>query len=445
MLAITLYKNTESWASSMTEGGKISPIRNLQESMTNSLSLLERVCSWLVACLGILLSAFGLVKGDSLSVQLSAIMLIADSVILIILGCTAAVWGYRNKMEIAQLNEQHEWKISEMKRNHDDNLKNCSEIKSLLEDKIESKTASMASIIHGYDHLVQLQVKAMYDLDEIANKRWIDLQNFEQIEDGLSEPSDDRQRQKLEFFYGQATENADRTRRDFFKANNRFLSQLTDRLKVMVESYLTGQGITLDVSVAIKLYRPPRSREECISDGMKRCVFTAFRDSNSWIAKRHREYPVPLWATAGNSDFDACIKGDGYFIFNNKTRESTDFHNESSNFGTYYNCGATAIISAAGSIGVPQAEVYGFVACDVKNDDSRIRPMDENVGHLMVSAGNLLALYYGHVYMLWEDLSLDVEQLDVPDSDETEPSFFNAYYNHISLIETKDKELSKNE
>lgn len=91
VLAITLYKNTESWASSMTEGGKISPIRNLQESMTNSLSLLERVCSWLVACLGILLSAFGLVKGDSLSVQLLAIMLIADSVILIILGCTAAV------------------------------------------------------------------------------------------------------------------------------------------------------------------------------------------------------------------------------------------------------------------------------------------------------------------------------------------------------------------
>lgn len=410
---------------------------------------LEKALQWIVSLLGFFLGIVSLIWSSSIESLVLLGLIIADVAVIFILGIKSQVGKgiYEAKLEFAEID--YEDKVRVLEEKVEQLTLELREAGEKREKETLAKSKSIALIAEQMEILVRYELEALNSLSEIM----IDWTNkadlLSQHENDLrQDASEGRLSASFEGYLKTALkEETERTRNVFFARHRQFLGHAVSALQQCVESYLRGIGLEYQVSVAVKLFMFPSAEEDMIAQGSERNIFTGFRDQRSWSSIRQRTFPAPVYSVAGNTDFSYSLRNRRAFIFNNE-RKSESYENESSSFPIHYNCGATACISCPLPNEPDTQWCYGFIACDLKNSEEGVEPIDGTVARIVECIAHILGVYYDRLEDMWITLVTDTKfedgyvdyPIDERDADYLEPvsdeekaaSFFYNYYRYVS-------------
>lgn len=192
------------------------------------------------------------------------------------------------------------------------------------------------------------------------------------------------------------------TAKKLYDDYKRFLSNILIKTQENIENYLRTKGYDLEVAVTLKQFIEPVLLSEQNKYILKPYVYTAFRDSKTWSKGARNEVMGKKYTINKNSDFIHSLSN-GYYVFNNKTKESAgDYINENKEFYKYYNCGVTMRVVSPSDKENADCLVYGFLACDVLNDKYENKQiMDTEVVNLLENAACIISIYFDNIDFNW--------------------------------------------
>lgn len=430
----------------------------------------ERIISWIVALVGLILSIFAMNWSSQVEQWVFAFLVFVNLFVVLILGIVMGYSRHLSTYSKRLLAMEHQKQVNELATRNE-------ELKAMV-DQLEKGQKSNEARRSSFEKYVFEQIdivcrkadEAMHDnidifadwADEIrrirkadsalcsevlgawegdASKRDKETSNANgseygdkedakadschydrasQMEDSDNlEPRADEFETLTSFIDDSISREADRVMTEFFASHRKFLGQVVETARRCVEAYLRSKGFDLDVSVAVKLFVFPTDTDTLIELSSRRNIFTGFRDERSWNSVRHQSYPMQLYSIGGNTDFLYSIRKGEAYIFNNAVRGS-NYENESGSFPEHYNCGATSYIQAKTPRRVGAWRGFGFIACDVKNKDIEMAPIDEQVGNLMNCFAAILGNYYDRTEDAWSmlcaegDFEFTIQSVEFP-------------------------------
>lgn len=383
----------------------------------------------------------GIAWNDSFAPWILGALVIIDAAFVFCLG----IWSSVHKRFSDGQNELRELNcddiIASMQSEIDALKLKAEKERDCYNEKLSSRNDSERLIVAQLETVLRSKAEAMNDLVKIF-LQWVSETNrIKHFERAFDDSDDEANQKEKEDFIAQSVANeVARAKKAFYAKHRWFLGQITEAVRRSVESHLRCQGFNLQVSIAVKLFYEPSTVDDLQSSGDERSIYTGFRDEISWQGLRRQGFPMPLYTLRGNSDFVYSIRNNRAYVFNNAER-STSYENESMSFPEHYNCGVTAAICSETTIeDKDERHCYGFLACDVKNDDADKNPMDDTIARIIECYSHLLGLYYDRLDDMW--FNFDNHQIEsLTYSCETEgtldfeynpgTSFFYNYYRYL--------------
>lgn len=344
---------------------------------------IKEFISWVIAAGGLIVSIIGLASRSDFGKCVVFTVIIIDSLILVSLGIYVTMSYLKNRTAL----EKKDKEISEERHNLKDlEIKFNNQKKAYL--SMNSSWNAVANTLQVYlTRLFDLTYESM-DGTEAIKKEEADMliHNYKMTEVKSKTVK-------------MASEKDEKIAKDLYDDYKRFLSDVLGKTQDNVEKYLQLKGYDLEVSVTIKQLIKPAPLSKQAEYTSEPCIYTAFRDSKTWKKRIRKEVVQKLYTLNKNSDFIHCLTR-GYYVFNNKNRNSRDYSNENTEFDKYYNCGATTLVSS------PQGNldnfVYGFIACDVLNTlYGNVEIMDTEVTTILETAAHVIAAYFDSIDFNW--------------------------------------------
>lgn len=408
---------------------------------------LEKALEWVVSLVSLVLGIVALFWNNSIETVVLFGLIIVDMATVFTLGIMSQVGKgiHEARTELASIEFEDQAMVLE------EDIKSLTvklENEKLEREKVTlAKEESTALILEQMEILVRYEQEALNSLSEIVID-WTDKTERISLHEndlrGVADDADLSDKYAKYVRYALRTE-TDRTRKAFFARHRQFLGHVVDALQQCIESYLRGCGLEYQVSIAVKLFMFPTTDENLIAQSAERNIFTGFRDQRSWNSVRQRSIPAPVYSVAGNTDFSYSLRNRRAFIFNNE-KKSESYENESSSFPVHYNCGATACISFPLPDEPDARWCYGFIACDLKNND-KTEPIDGTIAHMMECSAHILGIYYDRLEDIWVTLITDKDfregygdyPIDESGSDghsdasydDEDASFFYNFYRYV--------------
>lgn len=253
----------------------------------------------------------------------------------------------------------------------------------------------------AFQGLEKAEVRLRFQLDH-----WFDtmIEISERQEDQETKGLGDTQ--LAEWLNGQSAVLMSECRQAMLDEYSRFVCSLINRTQDMIESYLDGKGMPIDVSVTLKLFVYPDSADRVVSSGGQANLFTAYRDTRTYESGDRNENPPRLYTINRNSDYIHCINGHNYYTFNNNNdSDISGYANENEGYSRFYNSGVTVLVESRSTDLTRSATpsvVYGFLACDALNlSYSSEKLMDDNVASIMMTMGAMIGSYCNYLEYVW--------------------------------------------
>lgn len=179
------------------------------------------------------------------------------------------------------------------------------------------------------------------------------------------------------------------------KEFNHFLSNITNKLKFILDISLKEKGCLLETSISVKQFSRIVYEPDQISDIG---VITTFRDSQTYSLGK-REIGEEIYSINKNTDFLYCLSHP-YFLKNNIQEDDKTYDNEHKVFLEYYNCAIVVPIKCEYPDSV---HIYGYLTCDILNDDfSQKNLLDDKMAEIMEATANIMGLYFDDMDYQWE-------------------------------------------
>lgn len=355
----------------------------MKDKSTKILKWIKEYLSWVVAVVGLILSAIGMAKESVFATSVVYLIIIMNSLILIALGAYAVLLHLVNKAKIEQKDNQ----IEKEKHNVEKLEIQCNEHRKTQRYTNSNWNSVLGTLQVFINRLYNLTVESLDGTDAIKQEE------HDMLIHGYKMPEVQEKTVKM------AKEKDAKIAKDLYDDYKRFLRDVLSKTQDNVERYLKLNGYDLEVSVTIKQLIEPDLLSNQNEYTSKACVYTAFRDSKTWTKRIRKEVAQKLYTINKNADFVHCLSKE-YYIFNNKKRNSLDYSNENAEFDKYYNCGATTLIcSPKGNL---DRKLYGFLACDVLNltyqGDEII---DEEVATILGTAAFAIGIYFDNIDYSW--------------------------------------------
>lgn len=369
-------------------------VGNLMENKENYkikklLNWIKEYFSWFIAILSLIFSIIGLLNKEGLGNTIVYLVVCINSIVLIGIGIYIVVYYFYH-----QSKRKEDQKTIIMLENSNENLKKEISNVNKAYRAYTSDTNYIVSTLRVFlFKLYKLTDESFNEIDRIK-KEETDMNEhgytIEEIEEKITTLGKEKNRKICSSLY------------DDYK---RFLSNVLTKTQNSIESYLKSVGSDLEVSITVKQLIEPSGHEADVFD--KPYVYTAFRDSKTWMKRIRNEVAQILYTINKNSDFIHCVS-QGLYIFNNKTQDSKDYHNENNEFYKYYNSGGTVLIRSNGNENQKEI-IYGFLACDVLNTDSSREVIDYNVATILSFSADILASYFDNIGYNWYFLEVSPE------------------------------------
>ncbi|MCB6203538.1 hypothetical protein [Extibacter muris] len=344
---------------------------------------IKDIISWVIAVGGLVVGIIGLVSKSDFEKKVVYTVIIIDSLILIGLGIYMAVAYYDKRLIIKE---------------KDNNILKCKHKLEELEINHSEQTRAYLLLGANCNYMVstlQKFLNRLYDLTQrsLDGTDSIKKQESDMRDHGYSE------KEITQKTIAMAQEKEDNISNDLYDDYKRFLSNILGKTQDNIEKYLKTKGYDLDVSITIKQLLEPVFQNGDIDYMSKPYVYTAFRDSKTWMKKIRKEVAQRKYTINKNSDFIHCLSK-GYYIFNNKTTDSKDYCNENSEFDKYYNCGMTTMIYSPKE--KSDRYIYGFLACDVMNDKyANEEILDAEITNFLDIAAYIISIYFDNIDFNW--------------------------------------------
>lgn len=216
-------------------------------------------------------------------------------------------------------------------------------------------------------------------------------ENAQKIETACAGTMQDDTKTSVDYFKENAEEGYKQLMNELF---NRFLSNITAKLKEVLDTHLKEKGCMLETSISVKQFKAKTQRPMLPDDYD---VFTMFRDSQTY-SQRKREVGEALYSISKNTDFLHCLSYP-YYLKNNIKSDDVTYNNEHEGFSAYYNCAIVVPIKREYSDTVCY---YGYLTCDILNDDlSRNDLLDDKMADVMEATANIMGMYYDEMNCNW--------------------------------------------
>ncbi len=344
---------------------------------------IKEIISWIISVGGLIVGIIGLATKSEFGKTVVYTIIIIDSLLLVLLGIYSVLFYLKNRN---QLNEKE---MTIIRRDHiiedQENILRCYEKANRL-------------LTSNYNYMISTLQKFLNRWQDVVKQAVIDTEDLEQEEGSLKKHgySDGEIETKVITIAKQRQAIIVKNLYDDYK---RFLSNILKKTQENIESYLSLKNYEFEVSVTIKQNITPFYLSDAEKYISQPCIYTAFRDSRTWARKVRNESSRKRFRMKENSDFMHCLT-QGYYIFNNKTRESKDYLNENKEFDKYYNCGVTTIL--ASNKEDQQKLVYGFIACDILNDKSNDdKIMNDEIAMILQTAAHIITAYFDSINDKW--------------------------------------------
>jgi hypothetical protein len=372
----------------------------MKEKVQKILNFVKDYISWIIAIGSLILGIIGLRKDASFSNTVVYLIIIIDTFILLGLGALFIVSYYYNISN----SEKYEININELLQE-----------KKELYNTIDNLKKSYNVINVDYDYIIGT-------LNKFLNKLSLFKDNYINKQNSLSEEKKsmiehDYKPHEIDEKITQLTkDNIKNISNSIIEDYNHFMGIVTKRCKNIVENYLESKGYILEVSITVKLLLNP----ELLGDLHNYCtvpyVYTSFRDFKS-INIRNKIADF-LFTIMNNTDFNTCVNRKS-FIFNNKSKNSTDYLNEESDFYNFYDSGSTACVASKVEM-LNDQRLYGFITCDVLNDKyGNVEIIDNNVSTILSCLGKIISTYFEYLDLTWCSCNL------------SEKNFWTTLYNTL--------------
>lgn len=418
--------------------GKISDLVGEQSKLSEYAVTIDKILSWIVAIAGLILAVWTSVAGDQINFPWILGIIAVDSIMLVLLGVLSAVLFAKQRASFRDKQVEVEVKLkNEIKLREDNEVKSKNDLTE--KDKaIETGINKYSDFISGGATLTRAAIESTNGIAEVANRHFERIRRLEPILDEaeidrLNQTDNSKEDGIYAYFLDEYLRSLEQMSEDFFQEHDILLKQLLDTGSKLIEDYLSCRGMPLRVSMCVKLFVDPNFSNELLSQISRRNIYTAFRDTETFDQERRRENPPQRFSVKGNSDFEHCLATDSVYTFNNAVLGGT-VRNESNHFCRLYNCGATAEIVSKVKGSREPGIIYGFIACDVLNQDGSLEPIDDHVGDILIMLRNLLALFYDQIDAVWGYAFDSSEELCASEESASEcgQTFFDAYYAHLT-------------
>lgn len=402
---------------------------------------LDKAASWVVALVGLVLAIITPTVGDGVSWIWIATIIGVNAVLLVIFGAFSAVLYAKQRHSL----KNHEDKSVAKLKNEISESNHCIERlekeKEEEAEKCELLVDTFVSSLESHAILTMKLLESTNAISMILNEWYEKLDKIQQTFEGLDLDKDDGGSLK-KYYLGEYESAFENTRIRFFKEHKLFLRDVLESGRQTIEAYYRSQGRRYKVALCVKMFTEPDYSNKLIINVFDRNIFTGFRDDLTWSQERRQENPPQLFSVRGNTDFERSLLNGTAFVFNNETVGGT-LSNESNYFGVYYNCGATVRIASKVRGTRSPAFVYGFLACDLLNNDESFEPIDPAVVNVLLDLRNILAAYYDQLNALWNYFNeiahmgrmvdvLEEDDEDFASDDDSPKPFFSAYYEYLA-------------
>lgn len=184
---------------------------------------------------------------------------------------------------------------------------------------------------------------------------------------------------------------------------NRYIKGIIDEALTVIYSDLRSKGISLSVSISLKLFD---FTYRASIDHKKMHIYTAFRDKETYD-KKEREIGERHYSIDLNGDFHKCLSHESY-IKNNIKNTTEDYLNENfPNCMRYYNCTAVVPIICDYK---SDKQIYGFFCCDCLNDKYSCDIFDKNTADILYSAALTIGIFFDSLNSAWNYIVDEDEQ-----------------------------------
>ncbi|MBQ4105292.1 MAG: hypothetical protein IJC86_02765 [Clostridia bacterium] len=352
------------------------------------LGKITKIISWLINIAGLVLAILSFINSEAdlgWFVVLSIVIL--NSIFLIVVSIYETLI-YKKGAAI-------EKKLSHEKNTEISNLELALKINEDLTEKLR----------YYYKYIISTLNKFTTQLCAVNSKL---AKSRKSIEDLLDEYESKGEKidEKVERFVIELKQTSEQDyKRSMMKEYNHFLSNITNKLKFILDASLKSKNCILETSISIKQFNRIVTDPTNISDVT---VITTFRDSQAY-SQGKREIGVTTYCINKNTDFIYCLSHP-YFIKNNIKASDRSYDNENLSFLKSYNCTIVVPIKYA----YPDCNhIYGYLTCDILNDDfTKDNLLDEKMAEIMEATANIIGTYFDNMDYQWEYI-LEDDFLDI--------------------------------
>lgn len=354
----------------------------------NYLGKISNIVSWIFNIAGLILAVLSFIKNDTdlgWGVVLSVI--IFNSIFLIIVSIYETLL-YKRGSSI------------------EDNIikKNKEEIDQ-LSLRLASNIHQSEKLLYYYKYIISTLNNFSTQLLGVNYKlqqTYADISRMENEYTNKNSETDDA----FDTFILGLKNNADEEyRRSMLKQFNHFLSNVTNKLKFILDILLHEKGCLLDTSISVKQFNRIVTDIQNINDVY---VITTFRDSQTY-SQGKREIGENRYTINGNTDFLYCLSHP-YFLKNNIKSNDRTYDNEHKGFLDFYNCTIVVPIKCQYPA---SSHIYGYLTCDILNNDlSKDNLLDDRMAEIMEATANIMGNYFDSMDFQWEYI-LENDFLDI--------------------------------
>lgn len=352
------------------------------------LGKINNIISWIFNIAGLILAVLSFIKNDTdLGWGIVLTVIIFNSIFLIIISAYETLLYKRG---IAIENNIVKTKKEEIEQ---------------LSRQLEASINQSDKLRYYYKYIISTLNKfstQLLDVNYKLQKSYSDISKMVNEYSGNSSSTDDA----FDAFIASLKENADNEyQRSMLKEFNHFLSNITNKLKFILDILLQEKGCLLDTSISVKQFSRIVIDTQDINDVG---VITTFRDSQTY-SQGKREIGEKQYSINRNTDFLYCLSHP-YFLKNNIKANDRTYDNEHKGFLDFYNCTIVVPIKCQ----YPASpHIYGYLTCDILNNDlSKDTLLDDRMAEIMEATANIMGIYFDSMDFQWEYV-LENDFLDI--------------------------------
>ena len=352
------------------------------------LGKISGIMSWIFNIVGLLLAVLSFIKNDSdLGWGVVLTVIIFNSIFLIVISVYETLLYKRGSAVENNIAKAKKEEIEQLSRE----LASCVN----QSDKMRYYYKYIISTLNNFS-------TQLLDVNYTLQKAYSDITHMCTEYKSVSATTDEA----FDAFISGLKENANGDyRRSMLKEFNHFLSNITNKLKYILDLLLQDKGCLLDTSISVKQFSRIVTDTQNISDVG---VITTFRDSQTY-SQGKREIGEKKYSINGNTDFVYCLSHP-YFLKNNIKPDDRTYDNEHKGFLEFYNCTIVVPIKCQYPV---SPHIYGYLTCDILNNDfSKENLLDDRMAEIMEATANIMGIYFDSMDFQWEYV-LENDFLDI--------------------------------